>query len=327
MHATADFRLSWLAIVGVVVVVGLLVATVSSRSWLGAASAFLALLLVGGVLLGSLAVYRFRMPVAGDPAVREIAEMPPPPPVMHIESARPPLPPLPDAKLKAGGGTGPLRAEADEGTAASTTTSPPATAPAGTAQAAGNAEAADTAEAADGDHGRLPAWVYSGAGLVGDVYQMPITVGPYATREECDTEQAKALDDALHRYVCLFLGEDGAETLQVPGLYVRRHIVRTQIEEHRETSVGPMIYRHTLLAFGPAEQQHIEEIYKQSLVARRLKFAGIGAAGVFGLLATVFGYLKLDTLSRGYYTGHLQAAAALAITGLAAVLLGSFAQL
>ncbi len=315
MHATADFRLSWLAIVGVVVVVGLLVATVSSRSWLGAASAFLALLLVGGVLLGSLGVYRLRMPLAGDPAVREIAEMPPPPPVVHIESARPPLPPVPDAKLEAGGGTAPLRAEAGEGAAASTTTSPPATAPAGTAEAAG------TAETADGDHGRLPAWVYSGAGLVGDVYQMPITVGPYATRDECDIEQAKALDDALHRYVRLFLGEDGAQTFQVPGLYVRRHIVRTQIEEHRETSVGPMIYRHILLAFGPAEQQHIEEIYKQSLVARRLRFAGIGAAGLFGLLATVFGYLKLDTLSRGYYTGRLRLGAAAAILGIVAGLL------
>jgi len=38
---------------------------------------------------------------------------------------------------------------------------------------------------------------------------------------------------------------------------------------------------------------------------RLTQFALIGLT-VFGLLATLFGYLKLQTLTRGFYTGHLQ---------------------
>ena len=33
---------------------------------------------------------------------------------------------------------------------------------------------------------------------------------------------------------------------------------------------------------------------------------GIGAGWVMALLGTIFGYLKLDTLTRGYYTRRLQ---------------------
>ncbi|MEX2560587.1 MAG: hypothetical protein WD403_11770 [Pirellulales bacterium] len=36
----------------------------------------------------------------------------------------------------------------------------------------------------------------------------------------------------------------------------------------------------------------------------------MGAGWLLGVLATFFGYLKLDTLSRGYYSGRLRFAAA-----------------
>ena len=62
-------------------------------------------------------------------------------------------------------------------------------------------------------------------------------------------------------------------------------------------------------------------MHQQALVAERLKYTAVATGGLFGLLATVFGYLKLDTLTRGYYTGRLRMAAAMTILALVAGLL------
>ena len=44
----------------------------------------------------------------------------------------------------------------------------------------------------------------------------------------------------------------------------------------------------------------------------------LGAWPVLGFLGLVFGYLKLDTATRGYYTGRLQIGALAAVLSLAA---------
>jgi hypothetical protein len=76
---------------------------------------------------------------------------------------------------------------------------------------------------------------------------------------------------------------------------------------------------HQLLVFDDSVNQEIDRRYRESHRAGRLAYTGAGAALLLGLIATMFGYLKLDTLTRGYYTGRLRAAATAAILALAMV--------
>ncbi|HJT36000.1 MAG TPA: hypothetical protein VJ783_28515 [Pirellulales bacterium] len=306
-----------LAVVGVVLVIGLLVAVFSSRSWLGALAAIFGLLLLAVVLGGSLLIFRVARSGVSVP------EMPPPPP--------PPQYPAPQVKKseavgrapaeyktetigdskplldQATSGDGkPLRAEAEETIVGTTTTLPQSTA----APLVSN----EMAEV----HGGLPEWVTRGEGRVDGVFRMPIAIGPFPSYEDCGPEKPKAYADAIKRYANEYLEEGAGKYVNLPMWYINQNIYRTEAKEYRESpTLGRMVVAHYLLEFNDDVRQHIAQVYHQALVAERLKYGGLGAAGVFGLLATAFGYLKLDTLSRGYYTGRLRAAAAIAILGLA----------
>ena len=63
--------------------------------------------------------------------------------------------------------------------------------------------------------------------------------------------------------------------------------------------------------------------HEQALVQRRVGVAAGGMGLVIIVLGTLFGYLKLDTATRGYYSGRLKLAAAAVI--LSAVTLGAWA--
>lgn len=293
--------LSALAIVGVVVIVGLLVALLSSRSVLGALGALGGLFVCG--LLAVAFLFFFRIARSGPMeqfAVKSVA-MP-----RYTEPARPPLPPMPPQSDHTPhlGEPGPLRAEAEDAGGAATGSTPP------------SAVAPPASKEAAGLQNGLPAWATAGERRVDGVYRMPIAIGPFPLREDCGVEKPKAFADAVNRYANEFLEEGAGRYVNLPMSYVNQNIYRTEAEEQRETSFGKMVVVHYLLEFNGEVRQHIEQVYHQALVAERLKYAGLGAAGVFGLLSILFGYLKLDTFSRGYYTGRLRLAAAAAILGL-----------
>ena len=74
-----------------------------------------------------------------------------------------------------------------------------------------------------------------------------------------------------------------------------------------------------LLAFDSKFNADIKDRYQKARVAGRLTTTGIGAGLLLGFLGTVFSYLKLDTLTRGYYARRLQFAAGTVILALAAI--------
>lgn len=319
MQAQPEFALAFVPkiviLIGVIVVVGLVAALFSSRSWLGALGAFVALLLVGGAMFVAVAGYFFvGRSVSTRVVTRDSTKPPVPPdaPAMRIESPRS------------------VSAEAPEPIDAERATTNVASPPSGpakplSAEAIGTTEpvtpSAATAEAGIVHAlGGLPEWAHGGDRLVDGVYRMPVSIGPYPSAADCDREKPQAFADAVKRYANEYLTEGAGERVSIPTAYINQHIYRTTAEEWRETSLGRMVIAHHLLEFDDGVRHHIEDVYRESLVAQRLKYAGLGAAGVFGLLATVFGYLKLDTLSRGYYTGRLRATAVAAILGLVATL-------
>lgn len=290
-------------LIGVIVVIGLLVAVFSSRSWLGALAALFGLLLLAVVLGGSLLVFR----VGRNQSVR-VAEMPPPPPVPQRMPPAPELPSPPVEPPLPSNPTAEIVAEAPDADVGATQSYAP------------QASEQSAAPSGDGQHAQRAdwrTWTAAGAVRVGDVYRMPVEIGPYETRAECNAEQPQVLREAVHRYANQLLGEGAGDYVDVPLPYIYQNIVRADCEEHRQTSVGRMLVVHNLLEFDRTVNDHLRDIHQRAVVAKRLRYTGLGAAGVFGLLATAFGYLKLDTLSRGYYTGRLRAAAAVAILGLA----------
>ena len=80
--------------------------------------------------------------------------------------------------------------------------------------------------------------------------------------------------------------------------------------------LGPMRTQHLLLKFDRSYQHQIDDRWEESIVAQRLGATGLATGGLLGLLATAFGYLKMNALTSGRYRGRLRLAAVGAIVGL-----------
>lgn len=142
-----------------------------------------------------------------------------------------------------------------------------------------------------------PAWVEMSPRRVGDTYQMAVTVGPYATRLECDARLPEVLQSALDQYVETYLGTEAVDRVDLPSDYLRETLLSEQCEEPVDTSFGRMTQVHALLEFGPEIKQRIDEAWRRVIIARRLLFVAAGTSVVLAVLGMVFVYLKL-TASR-----------------------------
>jgi hypothetical protein len=165
-----------------------------------------------------------------------------------------------------------------------------------------------------------PAWMDQPTGYREGAYRTITTAGPYSTPQECNQKLNDALNEAIHNYVDRFMSQRVGNEIELPPAFIHERIVRGEwLEQSEYSAVGPMYNLHALLVFDRGVNQELERRYRESQISGRLASTGAGAAIVLGLIATLFGYLKLDTLTRGYYTGRLRAAAATAILALATI--------
>ncbi|HUY34132.1 MAG TPA: hypothetical protein VMV69_15400 [Pirellulales bacterium] len=167
-----------------------------------------------------------------------------------------------------------------------------------------------------------PKWMDEPQGKHGGdgAYHKIVSVELYRSRAECEQAMPAELRKAVKEYIDLFLGEEGAaERVDLPMPDIRDHIIKAQWEEHTADVLGPIVNLHTLLVFDGKTNAEIKARDQRARVAGRLATTGVGAGLLLGLLGTVFGYLKLDTLTHGYYARRLQFAAGSAILGLAAI--------
>lgn len=159
-----------------------------------------------------------------------------------------------------------------------------------------------------------PAWVDEPKRLVGNDYFVTVTVGPHADRELCDRAMTEELRRATEQYIDQLIGAEGAgQLVRLPMSDVRRQIVQEEYQETVQASFGPMINLHALLKFDKEMQQRIVLAHEQALVRGRIGMAAGGSGLLMVILGTMFGYLKLDTATRGYYSGRLKIAAAAVI--------------
>ena len=164
-----------------------------------------------------------------------------------------------------------------------------------------------------------PTWMDEPTGYRDGVYRTIATAGPYATPQECNQKLNDAIREAVRNHADRSMTLPAGVEIELPPAFVHERIVRNEWLQQSEYAVGPMYNLHALLVFDRGVNQEIERRYRESQIAGRLASTGAGAALVLGLIATMFGYLKLDTLTRGYYTGRLRAAAATAILALATI--------
>lgn len=175
-----------------------------------------------------------------------------------------------------------------------------------------------------------PEWVKNPTPrLVGDVYRVPVTSGPYATVQQAEQALNEELVRATNEFIVDQLGSKLAPTLvsNYNAAAVRREFVKpgNTYDEVITFSypVGPMHQSHALLEFGPAFRARLQTQWAQVRAASRITQLGLFAGAGLLLLSSVFGYFRLDNATRGYYTGRLQfltAAAILAIIGGGALL-------
>ncbi len=158
-------------------------------------------------------------------------------------------------------------------------------------------------------------------------YHVTIHAGPHKNLSDCNAELDEKRLAALGDYADKLLGSDASERLDLEQfLFIYKIPENPRTEMTEDPQFGQMYNIHSDLSFDRSIQQHLRSEYHDAVIGDRLKVTGVASASVLLLLSAVFGYLKLDNASRGYYRGRLIAgvvgfsfivavAAALAIGG------------
>lgn len=172
-----------------------------------------------------------------------------------------------------------------------------------------------------------PSWVESEPKRDGSVHTTAVKSGPY--KRDSDARQAldKELEEQTAAYIAETLGSKLAKQFiwydasQIKAELVARDKDNGQYIYHEtieSPSVGSMEQYHALIEFSPGFQDRIRSQWDEVKAKSRLAQLGLIAGAAILLLGTVFSYFRVDTATRGYYTGRLQflsAAAILAIVG------------
>lgn len=181
--------------------------------------------------------------------------------------------------------------------------------------------------AATDAHRQRPDWVDAGeVRLPNGIFRMTSAAGPFSSTEECFQTVPSMTRGIVARYVGRFLGNEAASRLDVPPSFVESVLLKDQwIGEIESETLGTTMYEiHVLVEFDDAARRQLERMWHEQRLEQRLTLTVAASGLVLLLLGTTFGYLKLDTATRGFYSGRLKLAAgaifAAAATTLASVL-------
>jgi hypothetical protein len=152
-------------------------------------------------------------------------------------------------------------------------------------------------------------------------HQQVVASKLYFTSQETETDLDDAMADAVSRYVNNYLGESNASLLiRHDADFIRNNLMREQFDEvWNVTQFDRKMYRrHVLLDFNDNFRSRLDHEWRDVVQTSKVLTTGLGAFGLLGLMGVVFAYLRLDTATKGYYSGRLQFLAAAAILALSA---------
>jgi hypothetical protein len=129
-------------------------------------------------------------------------------------------------------------------------------------------------------------------------------------------------------YINEYLGEQAAALVDIPLSYLKDRVKKAEYvevvhpKELADLNLGHMYEVHARLEFDDPARADFRRQWRNAEVVNRLWYTGGAAALVLALLATLYGYLKLDLRTGGAHKGRLQLAATLvALIAAAGVLL------
>ncbi len=173
-----------------------------------------------------------------------------------------------------------------------------------------------------------PSWVESEDVRAGDVHLTAVSSGPHETERECRTYLDRELQRAVAQYIDWYLGKVYDERFQASSFVrydldeIKRRLVAPDKIYHEviKVSFGPMHQMHAQLHFDQAfrreldgRRAELDRHWREWVVSGRLWGTALGFSVVLALMGVFFGYSRLDTATRGFYTGRLQFLATIAI--------------
>lgn len=161
-----------------------------------------------------------------------------------------------------------------------------------------------------------PAWVEAPPVREGAVHYTSVCSEPYATPSQAQHALDVQLQAAVADYIKEYLESDIAPTLiriSLPEIKRDLLLPGDMYAEKIQVSIGAMHQVHARLEFDDAFRAKLDKRWGELRATYRLAETGVVSGGVLLMLATVFGYFRLDNATRGYYTGRLQFMAAAAI--------------
>ncbi len=181
------------------------------------------------------------------------------------------------------------------------------------------AESESSAPGSSAPSSKRPEWLDR---PVESTYQKVATAGPYSTRAECEDRFDDVLDTKVREFLRDYFrdeGEEASAVIELPADFVRSRVVKEEFAETLNTSFGPMVQVHALLHFDRDVRDWFDHQWNQVRVYRRLWQFGLALASALMLLAVVYGYLKIDLVTRGAYRGRLSLASVVLLAILVAV--------
>ncbi len=174
----------------------------------------------------------------------------------------------------------------------------------------------------DAEGNMPPPWVITPPKAIGNVYRKSVASDPFVTEEECRRQlESEQLPQAVsHRIEQLVSGEAGYPvTVASPlplgiGLdYIFREICVDDFTGEVNSSVGTMKKVHVLLEFNDSVDNELRHAWLNHERKTRLQSFGKYAGIILAALAAVYGLLRVDTWTRGYYSQQLLWGSAIAI--------------
>jgi hypothetical protein len=153
-----------------------------------------------------------------------------------------------------------------------------------------------------------PNWIESAPTYEDGVLSVAVKAGPYRSVRECEPDLQREVSVAVTEFINDHLHAKHASTFINFSLdeLRRRKVVREQFSEQLETSLGVMSQVHAKLAFDSGFRDELDLRWSEIRARSKLAQIGLGASIITLLLGTLFSYFKLDTATKGYYTGRLQ---------------------
>jgi hypothetical protein len=156
-----------------------------------------------------------------------------------------------------------------------------------------------------------PAWVDAPPRRVGNVDRRVVSAGPWETVAECraelkDKQLMPAFVDYFNATFDTSIGEAVVRgQLGITAEYVQNKFCPEEFVETTRHNFGDMKMLHALMEIGPSDRDELQHRWVDYRRRANLAKVALGGGGVLGLLAMVYGLLKVDTWTKGYYSKRL----------------------